>query len=394
MAERELKEIDELLIKNNNKLVADKIIQTLLNIRNVPGISAKRWIWELIQNAKDAYNPRFGSVEIKIQLKEKSIVFSHNGNFFTINNVLGILQQISSKGNSENQTGKFGTGFIGTHLLSNNVIIKGVIYYQKIYRRFEIKLDRSSDSSEKLAEEVSKSINDFRDNMKAGKESRYQIIGEVYNQKTTDFDTSFEYIFNTDEDKEIAQKGLSDLINTAPVTLSNLSDRISKITILDEKEVKTIKAIEYSVESNDDDNNLYIVTIRTNINGREENEEKKYFFSCENEECRLFFQVEQIENGYHAVERNKDQPILLRDFPLIGSENFYFPFFLNGCKFNPLETRSGLYLNGNFDEAKQNRKIIGSAIDLSIKFIDMLLTQNIDKRYLLAYSNIPEPPIK
>lgn len=92
MAERELKEIDELLIKNNNKLVADKIIQTLLNIRNVPGISAKRWIWELIQNAKDAYNPRFGSVEIKIQLKEKSIVFSHNGNFFTINNVLGILQ--------------------------------------------------------------------------------------------------------------------------------------------------------------------------------------------------------------------------------------------------------------------------------------------------------------
>lgn len=216
----------------------------------------------------------------------------------------------------------------------------------------------------------------------------------MYNQKTTDFDTSFEYIFNTDEDKEIAQKGLSDLINTAPVTLSNLSDRISKITILDEKEVKTIKAIEYSVESNDDDNNMYIVIIRTNINGREENEEKKYFFSCENEECRLFFQVEQIENGYHVVERNKDQPILLRDFPLIGSENFYFPFFLNGCKFNPLETRSGLYLNGNFDEAKQNRKIIGSAIDLSIKFIDMLLTQNIDKRYLLAYSNIPEPPIK
>ena len=111
----------------------------------------------------------------------------------------------------------------------------------------------------------------------------------MYNQKTTDFDTSFEYIFNTDEDKEIAQKGLSDLINTAPVTLSNLSDRISKITILDEKEVKTIKAIEYSVESNDDDNNLYIVIIRTNINGREENEEKNISFLVKMRNVDYFF---------------------------------------------------------------------------------------------------------
>ena len=45
--------IEDRLIYNNNKLVADKIRKTLLNIQNVPGISAKSWIWELIQNAKD-----------------------------------------------------------------------------------------------------------------------------------------------------------------------------------------------------------------------------------------------------------------------------------------------------------------------------------------------------
>ena len=39
--------IEDKLIYNNNKLVADKIRKTLLNIRNIPGISEKRWIWEL-----------------------------------------------------------------------------------------------------------------------------------------------------------------------------------------------------------------------------------------------------------------------------------------------------------------------------------------------------------
>ena len=79
--------IEDRLIYNNNKLVADKIRKTLLNIRNVPGISAKRWIWELIQNAKDVPND-FGKVEIKIELSKDSLKFSHNGSHFTIDNIL------------------------------------------------------------------------------------------------------------------------------------------------------------------------------------------------------------------------------------------------------------------------------------------------------------------
>ena len=155
--------IEDRLIYNNNKLVADKIRKTLLNIRNVPGISAKRWIWELIQNAKDVPN-KFGKVEIKIELTENSLIFSHNGSYFTIDNILGILQQISSKDskNLEDQTGKFGTGFIGTHLLSNKVKIKGIVKYRGNYRKFLINLDRSADSSEELMKEVSKSIIEFK----------------------------------------------------------------------------------------------------------------------------------------------------------------------------------------------------------------------------------------
>ena len=88
--------IEDRLIYNNNKLVADKIRKTSLNIRNVRGISAKRWIWELIQNTKEVPN-KFGKVEIKIELTENSLIFSHNGSYFTIDNILGILNKLVLK---------------------------------------------------------------------------------------------------------------------------------------------------------------------------------------------------------------------------------------------------------------------------------------------------------
>ena len=103
---KKLSPIEKKLIYNNNKLVADKIRKTLLNIRNIPDISGKRWIWELIQNAKDVPN-KFNKVDIKIELKENALIFSHNGSNFTIDNILGILQQVSSKdsNNLEEQRG-------------------------------------------------------------------------------------------------------------------------------------------------------------------------------------------------------------------------------------------------------------------------------------------------
>ena len=50
----------------------------------------------MIQNAKDVPN-NFRKVEIKFELKKDRLIFSHNGSYFSIDNVLGLLQQVSSK---------------------------------------------------------------------------------------------------------------------------------------------------------------------------------------------------------------------------------------------------------------------------------------------------------
>ena len=392
--------IEERIEYNHYKLIADKIRKTLTNIRNVPGISSKRWIGELIQNAKDVKN-NFNKVSIKIEIDNKYLKFSHNGTYFTIDNVLGLLQQVSSKDskNEEDQTGKFGTGFIGTHLLSNIINIYGIIYYEEVYRKFKIHLDRSADSSEKLLKEVKNSINNFKKNMTI-ENSEYKIL-DNYKQEEKDFDTVFEYILENEENLKIANDGISDLINTAPVTLATQFKKISSILIIDKIKNETI---EYTVNcSNKSKNknlkkinliNFSTITIKKTKN-RKISEEKLYFYSCENNVCRLLYQVDKIGNEFCVHERGNKQPILFRDFPLIGSENFHFPFFLDGFKFNPLETRNGLYLNGNLNsEAKENREIIKNGIELSVEFCKFFLKQNIDKKYLLSISKIPEPPQK
>ena len=387
--------IEDKLIYNNNKLVADKIRKTLMNIRNIPGISAKRWVWEMIQNAKDVPN-NFGKVEIKFELKQKSLIFSHNGSYFLIDNVLGLLQQVSSKDSKNNdKTGKFGTGFIGTHLLSTKITVKGIVKYRGLFRRFEINLDRSAESSEELLKEVSKSIIEFKDNMN-NLNSKYEPL-HAYNQKQEDFDTIFEYHLENEEAIKIAIDGLNDLKNTAPVTLSTQCKNISSIEIINEIDNEICK---YTISNTKKKKNIYLNTA-TITNEKTENkiktksEKKIYFFSYENEKCRLLYQVAHSENGYQVVERKeKEQPILLRDFPLIGSEKFHFPFFLDGFKFNPLETRNGLFLNGTLNkEAVENRIILENAIEGAIEFTKYLIDQNINKRYILAKTNIPEPPM-
>ena len=220
--------------------------------------------------------------------------------------------------------------------------------------------------------------------------SKYKKLS-VYEQDQNDFDTSFEYNLNDDESLRIAQEGLSDLINTAPVTMATQYKKINSITIINKVNKETNK---YTSECSSKSKNINLHTI--SITSKKEKKPKKlYFYSYEDNICRLLYQVDKKENGFDVVERNQSQPILFRDFPLIGSENFHFPFFLDGFKFNPLETRNGLYLNGQLNtEAKENRIIIEQAIQLSIKFTKWLLEQNINKRYLLAQSKIPEPPLK
>ena len=369
---------EEIEKHNNRKLTADKIRQILSKVMETPSQSSKRWVWELMQNAKDIPN-RFGEVSIKIELTENSLKFLHNGNPFTLKNIMGLIQQVSSKdstNSNEEVTGKFGTGFISTHLLSRKISVKGFVFHNRIHRKFDIVLDRSGDSSEDLIPKIKTAL----EHISQIENNQVFPIDYNYENNRTEqsFDTSFEYKLLSDKSKKWANDGIDDLVNTLPQTLVNLK-KIKKVTVVnnDIQDVYEKKEI-----FKRDGVAAYEVKIS--------NQESKKFICYGKNEISLAIEVSNF-NPITLIEHFGQQPNLFKDFPLIGSEKFYFPYILNGHTFNPTEDRDSIVLHSDESkEAIENRKSIENAISVSQEFTQWLIDNNAINRHICAYTRRPE----
>lgn len=181
---------------NNYKQVADKIIQALDKIYN-SALSDKRWVWELMQNANDVPN-RFERVSVKIDLWNDRLVFSHNGDYFTTRNLTGLIQQVSSKDSANQgvvrQTGKFGTGFITTHLLSKIIEVYGIVKNPNTdrFHRFNLILDRSAKKSEDLIDGIVENITWVK-KLDEDDIDTFPLVTNYEDCSEEDFNTSFTY---------------------------------------------------------------------------------------------------------------------------------------------------------------------------------------------------------
>lgn len=144
------------------KLTSDKILQGIEKVEENQEISARRWLWELMQNARDVPN-KWGAVSIKIILSKESIKVCHNGSPFSIRNLTNLIQQVSSKlEDDENDfIGKFGTGFMVTHLLSKKLKVQGILHEEGLSAyNFNILIDRDSLNSVELSEKIQNLISE------------------------------------------------------------------------------------------------------------------------------------------------------------------------------------------------------------------------------------------
>eukprot|EP00833_Pecoramyces_ruminatium_P016987 jgi/Orpsp1_1/1191019/evm.model.d7180000082908.1 len=87
----------------------------------------KRWIWELVQNAKDSISGQPNRrVDIILNVISDVYEFKHNGSPFNEDSLFGLLYKFSEgKADNYESTGRFGTGFLTTHSLSKTVEISG-----------------------------------------------------------------------------------------------------------------------------------------------------------------------------------------------------------------------------------------------------------------------------
>ena len=372
--------------RNNLKLSATKIMQGLKKVRNEPSKSRRRWIWELVQNAKDILN-RFGRVRIRVELDEQHLRFSHNGDAFTIDDITGLIQQVSTKdsgGNDKEVTGKFGTGFISTHLLSERVAVEGVtIRPDGRAKHFNLVLDRRGRTAEELTPHLESTLERIT---RIDEDPDYtEIPGYEAKRKVDDLDTTLTYHFQGKQGLSAAQVGLDDLRNTLPFTLANVP-KIESVQVVDRiqgNEVHFICGVEQLATQ--------VRSMKVTI-AKAGALEDVHFLCWDSPGITLM--VELSDPDTKALKPNfGEHETLYRQFPLIGSQKFYWPFMVNGDAFFPNEDRDGLLLGSEEDEdSLANRALLEKAVEEAIAFGEWLIDYGAINRYVMAYTRIPDIP--
>jgi len=334
-------------------------------------ISSYRWIWELIQNAKDCPNSS-GQIDIEINFDQadRKVEFKHNGKLFTTKNIVYLIEQVSTKERTRDSasTGKFGTGFLTTNLLSPIVTISGLLHDEEDtdIAQFEVTLDRSGNSIDELKASIKNSCEQLESNTT---NISYSITGNEMN-------TAFAYILD-DSGVTAAQNGLENFLITAPYVFAFVSE-LNKITINNNGEVSVYTRTQEGVTQSSD---VFVSRICKNDSCKPIN-----ILTIKDDTLMLAVEIKQYNHENHIVSYDDKLPRLFCDFPLLGTNDFSFPVVINSRSFDPNEPRNGIILYGN--DSVQNKSILEKACNLYASLIEYFVQND----YKDIYNVVKLPP--
>ena len=357
--------------KQRSESEARDIIHDLDRLYTFPEERKTRWVWELLQNAKDVADD--GGVDIIFKLTNEQLEFTHNGLPFATKHLLALLYKTSTKSlnGEDGTTGKYGTGFVTTHILNKKINISGIHANSLGRRSFELEIDRSAaslDESKALAsmqKSLAKTFLDIESVTKAAPEE-ISLNKHIFTYKLT----PGSYIY--------AEKGLLELERNISFTLL-INPKINSVTI-----------------QTPSSNNKYISAPKqTSIDGIQ-------FISSNNETGLLYSKSDKLIFGVPAVEKGdsfqllpiENQAVLFKEFPLIGTEKFNLPVFIQHKDFHPTEQRDGIRTKKITETeedptADKNRKALIEFVQSYISFSRKLINANLDSLHLLAKSGLP-----
>lgn len=317
MIENESKnEVDITLEEERKESEARSILQDLERLITVPQQRKRRWIWELLQNAKDC-GLRDGDFEkrkitVSVILEKNELIFSHDGIPFTLKNLLALVRRTSTKSydNSDGNTGKFGTGFVTTHALNRIVNVSGLLHTKQGLGEFEIIIDRTTNDLEILQEELKKV---------------FGVINDYYTKPIYDFDktrlTKYEYALD-DDTCELALQSVEDFVKNLPFTL----------LINTPGEKPGISAVNVSINGN---KTSYSLADPEKIDGEilfselqdgNPSGTRNGLIHITKGSILLGLPATKVADSWEILKIS-DASKLYKEFPLIGTENWHIPFF-------------------------------------------------------------------
>ena len=145
-----------------------------------------RWIWELLQNARDTSTNADMNLVASVEYKRREgeehgeLIFQHNGTKFEEGDIAHLIYHGSTKVEDNETIGQYGSGFLTTHLLSPRIDIFGQL---KDGEYFQFCLKREIDSVEKLSNSMEQAENAFNESLSS----------EPPKPLSDDFATRFQY---------------------------------------------------------------------------------------------------------------------------------------------------------------------------------------------------------
>ncbi len=353
-----------------NKITAKSILEKLMNIRQNIDVefTARRLVWELIQNAKDnasLCNEDGETVDVTIEITDNDFIFSHNKGYFTNEHIRGLIRKYSSSDKDRDveqiertykTTGRFGTGFMTTHLLSEKVQIKS--YYKnehQTFNKFSFWLDRSGKGEREIIQGINNAFDEAEENIK---KSQSVTLDKSH------FYTSFIYPL-TERKKNLAHIALEEVKNGIAYTLINVPE-VNSVTIEEELIGNTVYKIKLVDTMSYQENKFSIYNLL--VNGKKS---KNYYLTINDKELQIIIPVSNKNDKYYALELEVSIPRLHLDFPMIGTEDLNLPFIVNSPLFEPTEPRDGVSLIDDEDNevSQMNCNVLLRTVNLYNQFL-------------------------
>ncbi len=369
--------------KLTNKIYISNVGKRLRQLNNPSDIDYRRWVWELLQNAKDSIAGVEGrtSVRAEFSIHGAEVTFKHDGAPFTYDALDALLYKYSEGKESGESTGRFGTGFLTTHCLSKVVDISGDVFDD------EAKNGRRGFS-----------VTMFRD----GQDDQELLSGLERMRETLDFSrsptgiTTFTYHVADCSTKAI-ELGIGELkANLCKVML--FCPQLGMVTLNDNGvhfvvNRRAITKVDenvtlYEFELQDGENSTLRRFLVSSVDEPNESLSKKY---KQPRNVRLDAAIE-IDAGNGIIGHSEEVPLYCV-FPLVGiEEQLSEPLILNSPDWEPDEERQHLLFTGtelirDTDIATENginRMIYGYAPVLYQKLVSFVEKENICRTYVLA----------
>jgi hypothetical protein len=372
---------DELLelVGDLFRLSSKEIEHKLKTVQQRDDIARRRWFWELLQNAKDAVR-KTETVSVVLEILkdegEKPIIkFSHNGNPFRYQDAKNLIFPYSDKGEDDEESdksGRFGTGFLATHILSKKIIVRGVFQKKDNAYDFSFTLDRAGENKTEIGEGIKRTWQEFSENRT--KKPNYQ-----YSQ--SEFETSFQYPIDN-EDFEATIESISNFQLSLPFTLA-FTPKIKTVQI---KNSISNEIIEYRTNTEKSsqvkDGITKCVIEKTVLNGGQTTSTEQQILICSDTSVSIALELETNNGKKQIKELPEHHPVLFYPFPLIGADDFPFPLIVFSENFKPKEERDGIWLTSKGD-GKINQGLFEKTIDLYKSLVQYASEQDWKNTHLL-----------